>query len=294
MKNYDETINSVFERINEYEVKKKYNRKILKRIVVTTCCFLFVALLGIGIWKIDLDKTHLTDDSVIWGEVNRESQEMGLRTWNGKTVTLSLGEVLSDEKNKNSLIAIGVGFEFDNEFIHNGKTIAELKAEADNERLLYSRLWELLKIGDELKYGETLYKTGTPDGIKWAKQLYDETVERIGKDVLAKYIVDGEFLKEKLETDIANYKENKLCREAYDNAVEAYYDFITNKTYEKLKSQNISCEIRNELGGLILYLTVDEFSSLQIDKVMLYSLALKENDVENMTEIQVDDFVITE
>ena len=27
MKNYDETINSVFERINEYEVEKKHKRK---------------------------------------------------------------------------------------------------------------------------------------------------------------------------------------------------------------------------------------------------------------------------
>lgn len=294
MKNYDETINYVFERINEYEAKEKHKRKALTRTVASLCCICLVALLGIGIWKIDLVKTPLPDVSVIWGEENRESQDAGFLSWNGKTITLSLGDVLSDEKNKNSLIAIGVGFELNNEFIHNGKTIAKLEAEADNERLLYSRMGELLKTGDELKYGETLYKTGTANGIKWAKQLYDETVERIGKDVLTKYIVDGEFLKEKLETDIANYRENKSCREAYDNAVEAYYDFITNKTYEQLKSQNINCEIRDELGGLILYLTVDEFSSLQIDEAILYSLALKENGAENMTEIQVDDFVITE
>ena len=86
--------------------------------------------------------------------------------------------------------------------VYNGKTISEYEAEADNAEQLINRLGELLKIGDELKYGEALYKTGTPDGKKWAKQLYDETVEHIGKEVLSTYSVNGEFLKEKLSPDM--------------------------------------------------------------------------------------------
>ena len=56
MKNYDETINSVFERINEYEVEKKHKRKIVTRTVTSLCCFCLVALLGIGVWQSDLFK----------------------------------------------------------------------------------------------------------------------------------------------------------------------------------------------------------------------------------------------
>lgn len=56
MKNYDETINSVFERINEYEVEKKHKRKIITRTVTSLCCFCLVALLGIGVWQSDLFK----------------------------------------------------------------------------------------------------------------------------------------------------------------------------------------------------------------------------------------------
>lgn len=51
MKNYDETINSVFERINKYKVEKKNKRKIVTRTVTSLCCFCLVALLGVGVWQ---------------------------------------------------------------------------------------------------------------------------------------------------------------------------------------------------------------------------------------------------
>lgn len=319
MKNSNEMVNSLFERRERYKAEQKKKRKRMMGIATSLCCMCLAALLGIGVWQSGLfditqppvvngnnstlqgtDKADPTnpgnnvsagipDAPIIWGDANSESQDMGFCTWegkDGKRVTLSLHNVLTDEKNKNCLIAIGVSFELDNEFVYNGKTISEYEAEADNAEQLINRLGELLKIGDELKYGEALYKTGNPNGIKWAKQLYDETVERIGKDVLSTYIVDGEFLKDKLEADIAAYDASASARNAWYEAIEVYYKFIANETAEKLKEQNVNCEVRK---GLVVYLTVDEFSILEIENVSFYSLALNESEAGDLTETQTDD-----
>lgn len=316
MKNSNEMVKSLLERRERYESEQKRKRSIITRTVTSMCCFCLIALLGFGVWQsglfnttppviLDGDKSSLqgTDSSdktkpnnsetpsvmpdapIIWGDANSEFQNAGFGTWNGKMITLSLHDVLSDEKNKNCLIAIGVSFELDNEFVYNGKTISEYEAEADEAEQLIGRLGELLKIGDELKYGEALYKTGTPDGKKWAKQLYDETVERIGKDVLSTYIVDGEFLKDKLEADIATYHAD-TSRNVWYEAIEAYYKFIAMETAEELKERNINCEVKK---GLIVYVTVDEFSSLEIENAMFYSLALNEDEVGDLSVSQTDD-----
>ena len=322
MKNSNEMVNSLFERRERYKAEQKRKKSVITRTVTSTCCLCLVALLGIGVWQSglfnttqppivnednstlqDTDKTDpvnpgnnvssgiLPDAPIIWGEENGEIQDAGFGTWNGKRVTLSLHDVLSNEKNKDCLIAIGVSFELDNQFVYNGKTISEYEAEADNAELLINRLGELLKIGDELKYGEALYKTGNPNGIKWAKQLYDETVERIGKDVLSTYIVDGEFLKDKLEADIAAYDAATSSRNALNEAIEAYYEFIAKETAEQLKKQNVNCEVKK---GLIVYVSVEEFSVIEIENVIYYSLAFRESEGMDFIENSADDLVISE
>ena len=297
------------------ESKKKIKPNWMK-LGSLAACFAVLVALSIGMWQNGLfnitqppvvngnnstlqgtDKTDPTnpgnnvsagipDAPIIWGESNGEVQDMGFCRWNGKMITLPLNSVLTDEKNKNCLIAIGVGFELDTEFVYNGKTISEYEAAVDDAKLLIDRLGELLKAGDELKYGEALYKTGTPNGKKWAKQLYDETVERIGKDVLSTYIVDGEFLKEKLESDIAAYDAEDNSRENWDDAVAAYYEFIANEVARELKEQDVNCEVRK---GLIVYVTIEEFSVLEIDNVMFYSLALNESEAGDLAQTQTDD-----
>lgn len=316
MKNSNEMVKSLLERRERYESEQKRKRSIITRTATSMCCLFLVALLGFGVWQsglfntakfpiVDGNSTHqdtsksdstnsgnnisigiLPDTPIIWGETNGAVQAMGFCRWNGKRVTFPLNDVLSDEKNKNCLIAIGVSFELDTEFVYKGKTISEYEAALEDARLLINRLGELLKAGDELKYGEALYKTGTPDGKKWAKQLYDETVERIGKDVLSTYIVNGEFLKEKLESDIAAYDAEDNSRENWNESIEAYYESIANETAKQLKERNINCEVRK---GLIVYMTVDEFSALEIENVMFYSLALKESEVGDLTQTQTDD-----
>ena len=53
MKNYDETISSVFDRINEYKIKKRQRRKNAIRALVSLC-FCFVFFIEFAIWQRDI------------------------------------------------------------------------------------------------------------------------------------------------------------------------------------------------------------------------------------------------
>lgn len=282
------------------KVKKTSPQVWYKWSAVAAC---FALVIAIGVWQIQSrkpagtngDNTSPTgavtiDAPIVWATANGDSQEMGYSEWNGKCITMSLYAALSDEKNKNSVFAVGVGFELDNNFIYNGKTIDEYKAEADRKQQVLDGMGALLKMGEELKYGEALYKTGTPDGKKWARQLYDETVENIGEDLLKTYIVDGEFLKDELESDIENFSDHITSRRDCDKAIEAYYSFVAQQTSEQLWERNISSEVRD---GLIVYVSVAELISLEIDNAMFYSLKIKAGEGEDMAETSTDD-VVTE
>ena len=291
--------------------KRKPNRAWLQ-ICAMAACFALIVGLGIGGFNSlkehngdlpgevlqnptqqDTSKDNHTTDSVIdnpiilWNAYS-EVQDAGFTEWNGKTITLSLYDALSNTKNKDSLIAIGVGFEIDTNFVYNGKSLAEYALEADAERLLGGKLGQLLKLGDSLKYGDALYKTGTPTGEKWSKELYDETVETIGKDLIAKYIVDGEFLAEKLEADIAACSENEPCRIAYEEALNAFYRSAVDGVVKTFDEKNINYEIRNETG-LVFFITADEFVSFHLDNVSHFGFASKDVDGMDFVEDSTDD-----
>ena len=236
-----------------------------------------------GIGETNPNGDAVIDRPIIWCNTNSGVEDSGFVEWNGKTITLSLYDALSDEKNKDSLFAIGIGFIIDNNFVYNGKTLANYATEADDERLLYGKLGQLLKLGHSLKYGDALYTTGTPTGEKWTKELYDETIETIGEDIIAKYIVDGEFLAEKLEADIAQCSENETCRIAYEEACNAYYEFAVNEAARFLEEQNINYEKRNGTE-LVFFITADEFVSFSLNNVLHFGLASKDGEGLDMAE----------
>lgn len=51
MKSYDETVNSVLDRIHKYNIEKKRRRKVITRTVASLSCVCLIALLGIGVWQ---------------------------------------------------------------------------------------------------------------------------------------------------------------------------------------------------------------------------------------------------
>lgn len=57
MKSYNETVDSVFDRIDKYNSEKIRRNKIITKAVVPACCFCLIALGGIGAWKSGLFKS---------------------------------------------------------------------------------------------------------------------------------------------------------------------------------------------------------------------------------------------
>ena len=107
-----------------------------------------------------------------------------------------------------SYAAISVSAE-DNGGSDHGFVSSSVSAQTDKNEAavsnaqLYDKLGQLLKQGDSLKYGEALYTTGTPDGEKWTKDFYEQRVDFYSEEFLAKYIVNGEFLRDKVVSDMA-------------------------------------------------------------------------------------------
>lgn len=71
MKSYDETINTVFDRISEYKTAQKRKKKIITRTVVPACSVVLAAAIGICVWQSDIFKSKPSvslEDSTVIGE----------------------------------------------------------------------------------------------------------------------------------------------------------------------------------------------------------------------------------
>ncbi len=315
MKNYNETIKSVFDRIGEYETEKKRKRKIIVKAVTSFSCCCLVALLGVGVFQMGLFKSEPdyaenesiaasseanssgtnseenasganseTDtngsadvskpskpsaDSVIWGNDNGSEAYIERHE---KSVSITLDEVLSNEAKPNDLIAIRVSFRLYDDFVYNNKTLGEFSMEYSKESALIKRMSYLTEYGDSLKYGEALYETGAPNGEKWAKNLYFSIIERIGEDLISKYIVDGEFLKEDLERDLDDLENSSPCRYAYEKAKMVCYENSSKVAKVFLEEKNIYCEIQNG-NSIVFFTSADKFDEISLENAAIYSLA---------------------
>lgn len=71
MKNYDETINNVFERIDQYKLKQKQKRKFITQVAIPALSVCVAVAIGVFAVKGDIfkSKPHVTlDDSTVIGE----------------------------------------------------------------------------------------------------------------------------------------------------------------------------------------------------------------------------------
>lgn len=156
------------------------------------------------------------------------------------------------------------------DFTYGGETLAALAVAADNESLLPEKMAELLKCGDELKYGAALYTTGTPSGVTWSKELYDETVAYFGADLLNKYIVNGEFRKEALQADLAVFDDT--ARAKYKRAFAAYMDDFMPRQIARLTANGIRCERAGYANNVLTaVVTADELENLPLDNLKWWS-----------------------
>lgn len=227
---------------------------------------------------VETEKRERMDITVIWADdgvmdVNHPVED-AFTKWNRfDSVSLRLYEAL-EAGDSDDVFAILARPAVDYGFEYKGRTVAEYYSDKCNEELLPDLLTQLLKEGDELKYGKALYETGTPTGEKWYRSLYEERVKFYGP-VLEKYIVGGEFLKEQLERDLEEAKTGTKAAESYGKAISAYLDSVAASVGGELPAEAVP-----EQYGLIMYLTKDGFSSFKVENVdgWTFDLAVKNGD----------------
>ena len=159
---------------------------------------------------------------IIWAPSGQTGDEEGLTQWEGKRyVTYRLYEALENAQGGETF-AIRILPVIDDNFVFEGKTIGEYYLEMAEERNLPEKLAQLLKEGEDLRFGDKLWQEGNAEGIKWYKEFYDERVAFYGEALLEKYIADGQFLQDQVQTDLEKALEATAKTDAYTKAVDAF------------------------------------------------------------------------
>ncbi len=95
---------------------------------------------------------------------------------------------------------------------------------------------------------------------------------------MARYIVNGEFLRDKVNSDIENYQMNAEAE--YEEALQAYTTEMLKTAKHKIVGQNVACEISSNGNYLILYPTEEQFASLSFENSTewFFGLEVKNSD----------------
>ena len=227
-----------------------------------------------------VDNVLPTDiDKIIWaanGQSNKGPDDAAaLVTWNGWSMNYSLYDVLNRADNTD-FIAIVVSknnsAELDS-FEYKGTTLIQLRAERDEVNLLSGKLLDFHKEGEWLKYGDLLYTTGTPDGEKWSKSLYDERVAFYGEDFIAKYIVNGEVQTDLLNEDytVCQNRLTEISKET-DELIKAYNASYVDEVEDIFVSAGACIKVRN--NTVFLFVQKDELANLKVNNKENYMLSL--------------------
>lgn len=212
------------------------------------------------------------EDRIVWADSIAVGDTEGLVEQNGDWVSWGLHIALK-EALETDVFAIFAKPSIDNMFEYNGMCMEEYYFAMSEERNLPEKLRQLLKDGDALKYGEALYTTGTPDGERWVKDLYDERVRFYGEDLLNQYIVDGNFLKEQLENDIVVSESACDATLAYQEAENAYLTALSQTVQGAYPT-----EVKAEQSGLLLFMTREQFVSFTAENVGEWMFTLANRD----------------
>ena len=177
-------------------------------------------------------------------------------------------------------------------FVYDGETLAELAIAAYDEEYMPLKMEELLKFGEDLKYGDALYKTGTPSGEKWDKGFYEERIAYFGEEMLGKYIVDGTFLSDELKKDIAGF-DDYTAREKYKKAYNAYLETVLPAAANQLSKNNIKCERAAYMNnGLTFTASADELENLPLNDLENWYFDLVSDNLKNTSDVATDDNAI--
>lgn len=209
-------------------------------------------------------------DEIIWYvDKGGASSESAWMEWNGMKLSNELYDaVLKTESDR--YLAVTIIYDNDeylNRFLYEGKSYAEHKEELESLRQLTDKYQALAKQADMLKYGELLYTEGPPNGRKWTKEYYDKVVASFGKEFLSEFIVDGEFLAEKLE-DAMEENQNKIKEKEkiIDPMLKAYHESSAPRIAEAFSQYAVT--VKN--GRAYLFITPAEFETINVDNITDY------------------------
>jgi len=226
---------------------------------------------GVGISNTNVEDAEKAYQSKGTNEVAPINQYTG--RWHGKNISYNLYEALITENTDTIPVSVTLnGFGID-DYIYKGRTIHEYNIDlVSNDDI--AKLEQLLEQGDIIKYGEAVYTTGTPDGTGWTQSYYDQRVEFYGDELLSKYIVDGEFLKEQLQSDLKELK--APYQAALDEAVDAFYQERIDEMIGILEAKGIRSERIEDTHDIVMYITAAEFETLSLENASYFSIAFEE------------------
>lgn len=220
---------------------------------------------GVGISNANVEDAEKAYQTKGTGEVTHYDQYTG--RWHGKNITFELYQALQNPERepipvKVCLNAVGI-----DDFVYQDRTLHEYTLDlVCNDDI--SKMEQLLEQGDIIKYGEDVYTTGTPDGTAWTQSYYDYRVEFYGDELLSEYIVDGEFLKERLQSDLKAVKAH--YQSIIDEGVDAYYNARIEETIKLLDAQGIQGEKIAGTHDMLINVTVAEFNELSLETATSY------------------------
>lgn len=286
MKTCDEMVNSLLERRAQYVSAQKKKKKVL---VSTIASFCVAAVVGVAVWKMPSvteqplvapdDQQNSTTQTtpitkptynILWKEAEEDMStgEIAVDTQMGKTIEWGLKKALENLPQNTKVAVAAYPYMTDPNFVWNGKSLKEYSDAFDAERSMLNKLGSLVKMGNMLKYGEALL-TGTPDGEKWSKELYEETIAYYGEELLSKYIVNGEFLKDQLEADIEIMSGEGSAYYAYESACAAYNAYALDEAEKQLAAHSIDYDASNsaDSGCIIMFVDAEQFSAFTMESI---------------------------
>ena len=277
-------------------VRGGIRRRVIRYASLAAClCVLIGAGAVVASWRTDCqqDVSYITEylpsvglDQIIWGSESQLVSSESISTSTSDTLVSMKqngwnmsGELYMamQEASPETYIAVLVsrGYDYNDmmRFTYEGKTRGEWEVERDILNTHQRKLGEFSKEGLWLQYGEALYTTGTPDGEKWTKELYEERVNFYGAYFLEQYIVNGSLLSEKIEQEMrdneARLKEISVILVQLEDA---YAEQYAHEDFEKFAEKGLYCAVKN--GRLYLFITSRGLSKLRLQGKSKYYLSL--------------------
>lgn len=230
--------------------------------------------------QIPVSPTAPDFSSVIWAENGSgsvsefvEAADHETIELNGKCIYPSLSKAFEKYGDDSVFAIAAMCYGYDENFVYNGKTLAEYEAE---EKKLLEKA-ELLK---HLLYG-IFYEN--KDG-KYFKIIdgkpFEQHIAELPEDIRREYIVDGVFLKDKAEKDMNDtFEKFDVAMEAYEQARCACRAYIVKTAAEQITAQGIYCEMMYSFDSpylLVIFATKDELAALTFDGMQKWRFTLAE------------------